>query len=35
MPPPLGGGVQNFMANQPSGGGAPFNNMQPSVAMLY
>jgi microcystin-dependent protein len=35
MPPLLGAGVQNFMANQPSGGGAPFNNMQPSVAMLY
>jgi hypothetical protein len=31
----LGGGYQNFMANQPAGGGTPFNQMQPSIALLY
>jgi hypothetical protein len=34
-PARLGGGFQNFMADQPTGENAPFNNMQPSLALLY
>jgi hypothetical protein len=34
-PPLRGSGIQNFMANQPAGGGTPFTNMQPSIALLY
>jgi microcystin-dependent protein len=34
-PATLGAGIQNFMTEQPSGGGTPFNQMQPSVALLY
>jgi microcystin-dependent protein len=35
IPPPAGAGYQNFMTNQPTGGGVAFNNMQPSIALLY
>jgi hypothetical protein len=33
--PTLGAGLQNFMTVQAAGGGGPFNQMQPSVTLLY
>jgi hypothetical protein len=35
IPPTYGAGLQNFMVAEAAGGGTAFNNMQPSVALLY